>query len=149
MKYLKFLIPAFMILLIVSFFYPKSKNTIENTQIPSENEQVTQTSPDLAYILSNFFDKDLPISNLLISIDGEDIEISGILDKNQAEDYLNEQNLLDFKTKLALFALPQTLNVKLTLKASSSNQQFLITTTNIQVEDYSLDTNFVIYSLIF
>lgn len=149
MKYLKFLIIAFMILLVFAFFAKKDNKTIETTQNTTETEQETQVSPDLVSILSNFLNEDLPISNLIVNIDGSDVEISGTIDKTLAESYLEEHEMLDFKTKLALFALPQTLDIKLNLVANTTDDEFSITVTNIQAQDYSLDTNFVIYSLNF
>lgn len=151
MKYLRCAIMVIFVLMCV-FLYKFNNSAIKNETNISDEVSITQEeikNPDIASILSSFFSADLPISDLIIKIDGEDIEISGDLDKELAKKYLDEQNLLDFKTNLLFLALPDTINARLYLKTYINDEKFTISMQKIECENLSLDTNFTIYSFIF
>ncbi len=142
MKYALILIILLLPLLI---FTPKSSNPIVTSHIEIEHTK----SIDLVSILTDFFSNDFPITNLLISINDNDIYISGNLQKNKLQSFLNEQNMLDFKTEIALLALKDDVFVKINLNPQTTKEQFTLTIKNIQIEDFSIDVNFLIYTLKF
>lgn len=146
MKILKIVIFSLVLLLIYSLFVKKDDEIIVVAENPSSPQAVDYSS-DIDDILYNFFSENLPVTDLIIGISGENIEISGTIDKKEVETYLKQADLLDFKTSLGLSVLPQTVCVKFFLSAKTTNEQFSLTATKIEIENFSLDTNFLLYSI--
>ncbi|MFI3114569.1 MAG: hypothetical protein R3Y12_00335 [Clostridia bacterium] len=110
-------------------------------------EPIPNQSPDIVSILSDFFSVDLPISSLIVNIHDKNIEISGNLTKNMLKNYLEEKNCLNFATNSALLTFPDTVFIKFYLNTQVTENSFEIIAKKIEIENFSVDTNFILYSL--
>lgn len=141
MKTLNFAIFFILFAILCLFFMHK------NDEPPIEMTEPTIQSPDIASILNNFFSIDLPVSSLLISINDKDIEISGKLEKNLLKNYLSNQNLLDFVAELAISTFPDSVFIKFHLKTQSTTDELKIIAKKIEIENFTINTNFTLYTL--
>lgn len=151
MKYIKILSFLMLICLLI-FIFLKNKEEITQPKSITEithNEVYIENPVDVASILNEFFKVDFPITNLVANISSDNIIVSGNLKKELLKTYLESNNLLDFKTKTALLLLKDTVFVKIEIKSITTEKDFSLSLQNIQIENFSLDVNFLIYTLNF
>lgn len=156
MKFLK--IVGIIMILILSFVIvsiilrEKPQEILDAPKMQQEQSSDNQEDEDMQIhfdfsgILNQFFKNDLPVENLVVNIENYDAQISGDIDKDRLKTYLDMHNLLDFKTKTALLALPQTVNAKINLTTNFTETNFSIIAKQITIEGFSVNTNFTLYS---
>ena len=117
-----------------------------NIKAEPQNHNPSETT--ISFIkpkIEEFFSNDFIVSNLDISFAKDNVYISGIIDKSSAKKFLESQKMLNFKTNLALMTLPEKFSAKICLSIVGEFPNIKIVSNNIEIENYSFNTNFTIY----
>lgn len=171
MKKTKFILTGLIIAFFAFWVVKTLNNSVSNeisqnnTNIPPDEDYIlyenseeiefyeptpTQdNSPDYHKIISDILQNEFAVTDLSISINDENIEVSGTVDKTTLKSYLDKIGMLDFKTKTALALFPQAVYIKFSLATEIQDQQISFIAKKVQIEDFSLNTNFLVYSFKF